>query len=132
LYSSIKTVGATPSGGLWALEWALHTDETNFWCPSIAAFIVPEIIAFIRTNGQTDMARSTRLVVLIKNIYTLWGRKLFLLPITHFPTNLPVTGIKMDGLVLHSGKFGKRELISIYFFNISFFFEYWITIHIRL
>jgi len=23
--------------------------------------------------GQTDMARSTRLVILIKNIYTLWG-----------------------------------------------------------
>jgi len=23
-----------------------------------------------------------------KNIYTLWGRKLFLLPVTYFPTNL--------------------------------------------
>jgi len=30
------------------------------------------------------MARSTRL----KNIYTLWGRKRFLLPVTYFPTNL--------------------------------------------
>jgi len=29
-------------------------------------------------NGQTDMARSNRLVILIKNIYTLWGRKCFL------------------------------------------------------
>jgi len=48
------------------------------------------------------MARSTRLVVLIKNIYTLWGRKRFLLPVTYFPTNLVspftlrVTGIKRE------------------------------------
>jgi len=47
------------------------------------------------------MARSTRLVILIKNIYTLWGRKRFLLPVTYFPTNLVypftlrVTGIKI-------------------------------------
>jgi len=34
------------------------------------------------------MARSTRLVILIKNLYPLWGRKRFLLPITYFPTNL--------------------------------------------
>jgi len=27
------------------------------------------------SDGQPDMARSTRLVMLIKNIYTLWGRK---------------------------------------------------------
>jgi len=46
------------------------------------------------------MARSTRLVILIKNIYTLWGRIRFLLPVTYFPTNLVypftlrVTGIK--------------------------------------
>jgi len=36
---------------------------------SIAAFIVSEITAFIRTNGQTDMARSNLLVIVIKNIY---------------------------------------------------------------
>jgi len=46
------------------------------------------------------MARSTRLVILTKNIDTLWGRKRFLLPVTYFPTNLVypftlrVTGIK--------------------------------------
>jgi len=46
------------------------------------------------------MARTTRLVILIKNIYTLWGRKCFLLPAKYFPTNLVypftlrVTGIK--------------------------------------
>jgi len=46
------------------------------------------------------MARSTRLVILIKNIYSLWGRKRFLLPVLYFPTSLVypftlrVTGIK--------------------------------------
>jgi len=34
------------------------------------------------------MARSTWLVILIKNIYTLWGRKRFFLPVTYLPTNL--------------------------------------------
>jgi len=34
------------------------------------------------------MARLTRLVIMIKNIYTLWGRKRFLLTVTYFPTNL--------------------------------------------
>jgi len=29
LYSSIKTVGATVLGGLWALEWAWHSAETK-------------------------------------------------------------------------------------------------------
>jgi len=97
-------------GGLWALEWACHSTETNLRCagisgicvpnPSIVTLIVSEISAFIRTEGQTDMARSSRLVILIKNIYTLWGRKRFLLPVTYFPTNLVypftlrVTGIK--------------------------------------
>jgi len=51
------------------------------------ALIVSEISAFIRTDGHTDMARSTRLVILIKNIYTLWGRQRFLLPLTSYPTN---------------------------------------------
>jgi len=60
--------------------------------PNFLAFVVSEISVFIltdgRTDGQTDMGRSTRLVILIKNIYTLWGRKRFLLPVTYFPTNL--------------------------------------------
>jgi len=34
-----------------------------------------ERLVCVQTGGQTDMARSTRLVMLIKNIYTLWGRK---------------------------------------------------------
>jgi len=63
-YFSIKTVGATVLGGLWALEWAWHIAETNLRCagisgigmpnPSIVTPIVSEISAFIRTDGQTD------------------------------------------------------------------------------
>jgi len=85
-------------GGLWGLERAWHLAETMLRCaknsgicmpnPNSLALKVFEISAFIRTDGQTDMARSTRLVILIKNIYTLWGRKRFLLPVTYFPTNL--------------------------------------------
>jgi len=58
---------------------------------NILALIVSAISAFTRTDRQTDMARSTRLVILIKNIYTF---------VTYFPTNLVypfslrVTGIK--------------------------------------
>jgi len=44
---------------------------------NILAPTVSEISAFIRTDGQT-----------VKNIYTLWGLKRFLLPVTYFPTNL--------------------------------------------
>jgi len=90
-------------GGLWALETNLRCVKSSGICPpnlNSLALIVSEISAF-RTDGQTDMARSTRLVILIKNIYILWGRKRFLLPVTYFPTNLVypftlrVTGIKM-------------------------------------
>jgi len=45
--------------------------------PSIVALIVSEISAFIRTDGQTDIARSSRLVILIKNIYTGVGNAFF-------------------------------------------------------
>jgi len=34
-----------------------------------------ERLVCVETDGQTDMARSTSLVMLIKNIYILWGRK---------------------------------------------------------
>jgi len=34
-----------------------------------------ERLVFVETDGKTDMARSTRLVMLIKNIFTLWGGK---------------------------------------------------------
>jgi len=39
-----------------------------------------------QTEGPTDMARSTRLVILIKNICSLWDRKRFLLPVSYFPS----------------------------------------------
>jgi len=45
------------------------------------------LLGFI-VYGQTDVAISTRLVILIENIYTLWGGKRFFLPVTYFPTNL--------------------------------------------
>jgi len=91
LYSSIKTVGATVLGGLLALEWAWHIAETNLGCVRSSEICMPNLnspaLKFPRsrrssgqTDGQTDMARLTRLVILIKNIYTLWGRKRFLLP----------------------------------------------------
>jgi len=77
-----KTVGATVLDGFWTLEWASHADETNLRCagisgirmpnPSIVDFIVSEITAFIRTDGGADMAKSTRLNMLIKNTRT-WG-----------------------------------------------------------
>jgi len=71
----MKIVIATELGALWALERVWHTDETNLRCtgnfricmpnPSTAAFISQ------RPYGQMDMAKSTRLVILIKNIYFL-------------------------------------------------------------
>jgi len=94
----MKIVGVTDLGALWALEWAWHAAETNVHCVRSLGICVPnlnrldiivfEILAFIRTDRQTDMARSTRLVILINNLYTLWGRKRCLLPVTYFPTTL--------------------------------------------
>jgi len=43
-----------------------------------------ERLVCLETDGQTDMARSTRLVMLIKNIYTLWGRKRLLHCVANF------------------------------------------------
>jgi len=63
-YYSIKIVGATVLGGLWALEWAWHFAETYLRCvrssgictPNLNSLapIVSEISAFIRTDGRTD------------------------------------------------------------------------------
>jgi len=80
-------------GGLWALEWTWHYAETNLRCAGISGICMPlvvcivseisafisldhivsEISAFIRTDiqRQTDMTRSTRLVILIKNVNSL-------------------------------------------------------------
>jgi len=37
-----------------------------------------ERLVCVEMDGQTDMARSSRLVTLIKDKYTLWGQKRFL------------------------------------------------------
>jgi len=55
-YSSIKTIGVTVLGGLWPLEWEWHSDETNF-----------SFYSFRDHSVHTDMARSTRLLILIKD-----------------------------------------------------------------
>jgi len=43
-----------------------------------------ERLACVETDGQTDIASSTRLGMLIKNIYTLWGRKRLLHCVANF------------------------------------------------
>jgi len=80
--------------------------------PSIVAPIVSQISALIRTDGQTvdghgciDSANDPDQ----EYIYSLWGRKHFLLPVTYFPTNLVypftlrVTGI-FGAVLYHEGK----------------------------
>jgi len=64
------------------------------------------------------MARSTRLVILIKNIYTLWGRKRFLLPVTYFPTNLvyPFT-LRVTGIKSHHKKSPRKTGLIIITFD---------------
>jgi len=76
-----------------ALLLCLH-GSTNLHCVyvsrvcmlnlNLSSFYIPEISTFIRT----DMTSSARLSILIKVIYTLCGRKRFLLPATYFSTNL--------------------------------------------
>jgi len=77
-----------------------------------------EISAFIRTDRQTGMARSTRLVILIKNICTLWGRKRFLLPVTYFPTNLvyPFT-LRVMGINIEKRFMSKTVIPYILYFD---------------
>jgi len=122
-------------GGFWALEWAWHCTETKLRCvrssgictPNLNSLapIVSEFSAFIRTDGRTDgtrrdMARSTRLVILIKNIYTLWGRKRFLLPVTYFSTNLvyPFT-LRVTGITNPSACYILSDESSIPFYSTS-------------
>jgi len=74
---------------LWALEWVWHPAETNLRCagsprifipnPNILALIVSEISTFIRTDAHG--CNDSIIIILIKNIYTLWGQIYFLLPV---------------------------------------------------
>jgi len=71
----LYTAEATVLGGLWAVEWAWYIAETNLRCVRSSGICMPSlnslalIVSEISTDGQTDMARSTRLLILIKNIY---------------------------------------------------------------
>jgi len=69
----MKTVGAAVLDGLWALDPAesnfrLHVKSQH---SSSYSFRDLSVNTDRRTDRQTDMTRSTRLVILIKNIYTL-------------------------------------------------------------
>jgi len=43
-----------------------------------------ERLVCVETDGQTNMARSTRLMMMIKSLYTLWGRKRLLHCVANF------------------------------------------------
>jgi len=63
------------------------------------------------------LARSTRVVILIKNKYTLWGRKRFVLPVTYCPTNLvyPFT-LRVTGIIKSANfkeKFYDRKFFTV-------------------
>jgi len=57
-----------------------------------------ERLVCVERDGQKDLARSTRLVRLIKNIYTLWGRKRLLHCVASFwlKSLYPLQGYKID------------------------------------
>jgi len=54
--SSIKTVGATVLGGLWALDWARHTDEINLRWAGISQICMPKpsVAAYGKTDRLTE------------------------------------------------------------------------------
>jgi len=65
-------------GSLWAREWACHAAETNLRCVRSLGICMPNLNsqALIdlsvhpdgQTDEKTDMARSTRLVIQIKDV----------------------------------------------------------------
>jgi len=59
-----------------------------------------ERLVWVESDGQTDMARSTRLVMLIKNIYSLWGRKRVLHCVANFwlKSIYPLQGYKNNNI----------------------------------
>jgi len=63
-------VGVVPCWNKRALRIRLRNLHAKSQLPSSYSFI--QISAFIQTGGQTDMARSTRLVILIKN-FLIYG-----------------------------------------------------------
>jgi len=69
IYDFLKIVGVKVGVAPCRNKRALRKKLRNL--PNSLPLIVSEILAFIRTDWQTDMARSTRLVILMKNQYTL-------------------------------------------------------------
>jgi len=53
-YSSIKTIGATVFGGLWALKWAWDAAETNLRCVRCASGFKTLLQEFIMPTVITD------------------------------------------------------------------------------
>jgi len=101
--------------GLWALEWAWHIRVTKLALriklrnlnlkSQFSIFdsfrdIHVHIYDFLKFVGGLWALGWARLVILIKNIYTLWGRKRFLLPVKYFLTNLvyPFT-LRVTGII---------------------------------
>jgi len=80
--------------GLWALEWAWLHGSTNLRCVYVYVCIISTSTFHISwdtdvlTDGRMDRAKSTWVLIGIRNIYTLYGRTRFLLDVTFVPTNL--------------------------------------------
>jgi len=73
--------------------------------------------SFKTADRQTGMASSTRLVMVIKNIYTLWGRKLLLYCVANFwlKSLYPLQGYKN---------------VPIYYLT-NFFLPHFIFVHLK-
>jgi len=52
----MKTVGATVLSGLWALEWAWHSAETNLRCAGVLGICMPNpsIVACIDLDPDQE------------------------------------------------------------------------------
>jgi len=82
LYSSIKTVGATVLGGVWALEWAWHSAETNLRCVRSSGICTPNLNSLAQ-NSQSkflgDLLNISlailSIIVVLKNTSDLLTRK---------------------------------------------------------
>jgi len=130
---------------MWALEWVWHSAESNVRCAwihicmpnsNIVAFKVSEVTEFIRIEGYTDMARSTRLVILIKNISTLWDSE------TYFPMNLVylvtlrVARIKVGAYVSMSNLWPDVVVssccLNAFIFSSFLVFLTWMTVRINM
>jgi len=99
----IVLVGLYMFKGAWPM-WFWYTDKNV--CEICKSYLTSLSRMSYR---QTDMTRSTRLLILIKNICTVLGQKRFLLPVKYFITNLVysftlrVMGITREDLTVLGG-----------------------------